>query len=291
MATGAISLSSCFANGKQPSRSMRSTLRKIQRLVGLPTTTVPAAPRQLQNTFSSSAGQWYLPSLGGTSTFWSEIVNPATLRMAIEIMRRLTPDHYLEYLLDFYQAGIDRFGNSWVYADINTVLLGVSKLMQPKSYMEIGVRRGRSMAMVVSQVPDCHVVGFDLWIQNYAGMENTGEAFVKSELGRIGHQGKADFVTGDSKITIPQFFKEQPDVFFDLITVDGDHSVEGARSDLLSVIPRLKVGGVLVFDDTANQSHAGLAKLWHAVVGRNPQFAVHTFNEVGFGVGFAVKKC
>lgn len=243
-----------------------------------------------QNTFASPAGQWYLPALAGPGTFWNEIINPATIRSALQIMQRLTPDKYMEYVIGFYQAGLARFGDQWVYADINTVLLGIAKILQPRSYLEIGVRRGRSMAMVVSQVPNCSVVGFDLWIKNYAGMENPGEEFVRSELNRIGYRGSAELISGDSKMTVPLYFQKRRNPVFDLITVDGDHSETGARLDLENVIPRLKVGGVLVFDDTCNQSHQGLTEVWTELVVNDPRFASHTFNEVGFGVGFAVKK-
>jgi len=49
---------------------------------------------------------------------------------------------------------------------------------------------------------------------------------------------------------------------FDLITVDGDHSEEGAFDDLLNVIPHLNVGGILVFDDIAHPTHPYLLGVW-----------------------------
>jgi predicted O-methyltransferase YrrM len=205
-------------------------------------------------------------------------------------MQRLSPDKYLEYVIGYYKAGLDRFGDQWVHADINTVLIGISKLLQPEVYLEIGVRRGRSMSMVISQVPKCTVIGFDLWIENYAGMDNPGEAFVRQELKRLGYNGTATFVPGDSKVTVPRYFKGNSDSAVDLITVDGDHSERGARLDLENVIPHLKIGGVLVFDDTCNQSHKGLNDLWADLVCKDARFAAYTFNETGFGVGFAVRK-
>jgi len=269
---------------------MRSILKKIRGRLRKQTTNAAVLACVEQNTFTSPAGQWYLPALAGPGTFWNEITRPVTIRGALEIMQRLANDSYTKYVIDFYNAGLARFGDQWVYADINTVLFGISRILQPQSYLEIGVRRGRSMAMVVSQAPTCSVVGFDLWIKDYAGMENPGEEFVRLELNKIGHKGNAEFVSGDSKVTVPLYFQARSNPAFDLITVDGDHSEKGARLDLENVIPHLKVGGVLVFDDTCNQSHRGLTQLWTEVVVNNPSFASHTFNEVGFGVGFAVKK-
>jgi hypothetical protein len=208
----------------------------------------------------------------------------------MRILDKLSRDKYSDFLRNFYRRGLELFDDQWVYADINTTLYTISRMMRPKSYLEIGVRRGRSMAMVASQSPQCDMIGFDLWIEQYAGMENPGESLVRAELKRIGHQGGLEFIDGDSKDTIPQYFHSHPERAYDLITVDGDHSIAGARRDILNVIPRLKVGGVLVFDDVANQDHPGLFEVWQELVGADPSFTAFVFNEVGFGVAFAIRK-
>ena len=190
----------------------------------------------------------------------------------------------------FYKAGLANIGPTWVYADINTVLMGLARRLCVESYLEIGVRRGRSMAMVASQVPDCRIVGFDMWVDDYAGMENPGPAHVREELQRVGYAGSLEFVDGDSKETVPAYFAAHPSEYFDLITVDGDHSTDGARRDLQNVIPRLKIGGALVFDDIANQSHPTLASVWKREVEDDSRFASYSFAEVGFGVGFASRR-
>ncbi len=244
----------------------------------------------VENTYFEDGNQWYLPALAGPSTFLQQASSAATVREVLGVLEKLSADKYLDFIRRFYRHGLSVFGDQWVYADINTVLHSVSRLLRPKRYLEIGVRRGRSMAVVVSQSPRCDVTGFDLWVENYAGMDNPGEAFVREELTRIGHQGSAEFIAGDSRVTVPKYFRANPESTFDLVTVDGDHSVAGARRDLLAVMPRIKTGGVVVFDDTCNQSHPGLAELWDEVVVRNSAFAALTFNEVGFGVGLAVRK-
>lgn len=255
-----------------------------------PVSADPSSYAVSANTYFENGNQWYLPVIAGPSTFAEEASSATTMRGVVEVLNGLTPDRYLDFILRFYERGLNTFGGQWIYADINTVLYTVSKMIQPKDYLEIGVRRGRSLAMVVSQSPGCNVTGFDLWLENYAGMENPGEPFVRAELQRMGHRGSAMFIAGDSHATVPEYFRSNPNAFFDLITVDGDHSVRGARHDLEAVLPRLKVGGVIVFDDTCNQSHPGLSELWVDIVVDNPAFAAFTFNEVGFGVGFAVRK-
>ena len=58
------------------------------------------------------------------------------------------------------------------------------------------------------------------------------------------------------------FFKENPNLFFDLITIDGDHSLKGALRDIKNVLPRLKIGGAIIFDDISSHEHMYLKKLW-----------------------------
>ena len=94
---------------------------------------------------------------------------------------------------------------------------------------------------------------------------------------------------GDSHIVLPDYVRAHPDRFFDLITVDGDHSEAGARADLETVMPRLKVGGALIFDDISNTSHPELAGVWHDVVASRRGYSTFTFSELGFGVGVAIR--
>jgi predicted O-methyltransferase YrrM len=183
-----------------------------------------------------------------------------------------------------------RFGDSWCYADIVTALLAAAQLLQPQSYLEIGVRRGRSMAMVARTCPTAAIVGCDLWAQDYAGMENPGPAFVRAEMHRVGHTGSLDLLSGDSHALLPRYFREHPETAFDLITVDGDHSRRGARQDLRDVLPRLKVGGVLVFDDIAHPDLPHLADVWRTVVCADRRFVTWEFSELGYGVAVAVRR-
>ena len=143
--------------------------------------------------------------------------------------------------------------------------------------------------MVASVSPACDIVACDMFIQGYSGMENPGPELVRSELRRVGFTGGLEFVVGDSHKVLPAFFRAHPDRFFDLITVDGDHSEAGARSDLETVLPRLKPGGAVVFDDVSNPSHPELAGVWTDLFKRHPKYSVFTFTEIGFGVGFAIR--
>lgn len=112
------------------------------------------------------------PPLAGPASFLNDVVGAEPVTLALNVLDVLSPDSYLDFVRNFYKAGLANIGPTWVYADINTVLMGLARRLAAENYLEIGVRRGRSMAMVASQVPDCRIVGFDLWVDDYAGMEN-----------------------------------------------------------------------------------------------------------------------
>jgi predicted O-methyltransferase YrrM len=121
-------------------------------------------------------------------------------------------------------------------------------------------------------------------------MENPGPDFVRAELKRLGHTDQLTLISGDSKETVPQFLTDHPELYFDLITVDGDHSEVGARIDLENVMCRLKVGGVLLLDDLSHPQHRYLEKLWDELITNNDDFDSAKYIELGYGIGFAIRR-
>ena len=240
-------------------------------------------------TYNEKGNQWYDPVKVDPNTFIHSCSSHETLSSVSKILDRLDEDDYLKFLKGFYKSGLEDFDKKWHYADILTVLYGICSTVKISSYLEIGVRRGRSMAIVTSLNPKIDIAGFDLWIENYAGMENPGKDFVKNEMIKLSHVGALRLISGDSKITIPKYFKENPSKYFDLITVDGDHSKRGAIIDIDNVIPRIKIGGFLVFDDINNPNHRVLSKVWNNKIMKSERFLGHEFKGSGLGVGFAIK--
>ena len=241
------------------------------------------------NTCRLPGNQWYRVVLGSAGTLAGLVAQPAVLTAYRDLLSRLKGDAYTDFLRVFVDRGLATYGEAWRYADICTVLLGLASRLDVRDYLEIGVRRGRSMAMVASLRPGARIVGFDIWSEDYAGMENPGPDHVRGVMAEFGHHGPLELVSGDSRATVPAYFASHPDASFDCITVDGDHSEDGAVADLLAVLPRLRVGGVLVFDDIAHPDLPHLGRVWDRVMARRPAFTTHAFRELGYGVALAVR--
>lgn len=203
------------------------------------------------------------------------------------VLAKLTQNDEVAYVQTYYRLAKERFGSHWRSADILTVLWAAATLIKPRSYLEIGVFRGRSSSVVGATCPECAIYGFDLWISDYYAAPNEGADFVRQELQAAGHTGELTLVSGDSRETVPAFLREHPDLYFDLITVDGDHTLQGAAIDLANVLPRLKVGGIVVFDDLCVAPH--LKRLWEAIIKSDARYASWEFTEGGFGVAAGVR--
>ena len=209
-------------------------------------------------------------------------------RSVAAVLERLTPCQDLTLKQMLYQWAQDTFRGHWRYADLFTTLWAAT-LIRPASYLEIGVRRGWSAAVVGAAAPQCAIYGFDLWPPEYDGIANPGPGFVTAELAAAGHEGAVTLVSGDSHETIPDFLRRHPELYFDLITVDGDKTVRGVSSDLANVLPRLKVGGIVVCDDLAMVPT--LRRVWEKLIERDGRYVHWEFRDAGSGVAAAIRVC
>lgn len=211
-------------------------------------------------------------------------------KAVLDVQRRLEPDAYTQYVVELYEQGLEVCGEHWRYLDLLCVLHASASMGRPENYLEIGVRRGRSACVVASACPDVRIYAADLWQEGYAGNENPGQAFVRRELAKIGHKGPLEFLEGDSGVTVPRLWDDYPELSFDLVTVDGDHSADGAWRDLVNVAPRVRVGGVLVFDDIANPYCPDLLEVWRRLVEFDGGLQSFEYDAMGTGVAFAIRR-
>jgi hypothetical protein len=168
------------------------------------------------------------------------------------------------------------------------ILYKLSNLFNPTTYLEIGVREGASLLSVlvkeesiVKFVTDCLMDGrnhitpeliervselytlknpielflFDNW--NYEGSEG-GQERLENLLHKGLNANQYKIFNGDSRETLPVFLENYV-CKFDLVFVDGDHTLECAWSDLMNLKDRFKI---LVFHDLYHPDHKGLEKLF-----------------------------
>ena len=234
--------------------------------------------------------QLFDPHLIGTNKISKEAVSYETIQSVLEILDKLEPEPCISFVKKFIKKGIHEHGKNWKYADINTLLFSIGNSIKVKNYLEIGVRRGRSLCMIASQCKDLEIFGFDMWIPGYVGVDNPGKEFVINELKKVEYSGKISFIDGDSKKTIPKFFNDNPNLYFDVITVDGDHSLMGATKDLRNVRDHLKIGGIIIFDDISSHEHPYLKKVWEKEIKSLNNFYTWEFDDLGLGIAFAIRK-
>lgn len=163
----------------------------------------------------------------------------------------------------------------------------LARQIVPATFLEVGVRRGWSTAAVAIASPDCQIYAFDEWHVNYAGVPNPGPQFVQDELSKFGYNKTINFISGNSHVTLRDFFGKNPDKMMDMILIDGDHSVEGATQDLMDTMPHVTVGGAVVFDDIIDC--AGLQDVWNNLFNHFPNFKYFSYRGNKPGVACAIR--
>ncbi len=158
---------------------------------------------------------------------------------------------YLDFIVENETAhGIDQwdgfkkdFGVKTYYADY--VKAGFK--YKPKSIMEIGIRFGYSaMALVYGSqragIKDINLVGLDDEGYHQGSNQEAADHFLK-----LFPECNAKFYTIN---TVTNGFPEEiEDQTFDLIHVDGNHSVAGALKDMMNSWRILNKGGLMIVDD------------------------------------------
>jgi len=230
---------------------------------------------------SSGTAAWHI-----ADTVVKRASSGATHRLLLDIWRRIERDRYLAETVRTLEEAVEHGQPYW---DLCCALAAYTELYLPERYLEIGVRQGRSVAVVAAIRPEVDLYLFDMWYPDYAGEANPGPDFVRGQLECVGHRGRAHFVTGRSQQTIPAFFADgrRPGAF-PLITVDGDHRDEGARKDLDNVVAHLAPGGMLVFDDITHAEYPTLRDTWRGFLSEHPDFSDRENTRDATGTAIAI---
>jgi Methyltransferase domain len=154
---------------------------------------------------------------------------------------------------------------SWTYSgqpgeDLHDALRQAAAQIRPSTYLEIGVDGGGSLKTVLSMCHPKRIILADCWNPKYSGHGITSNKHIKKVLGFHKYTGETIYLDGDSKETIPKFILDYPIKPVELILIDGDHSLEGALTDLLNCWPLLADDGVLVVDDIGHPNYPDVEK-------------------------------
>jgi predicted O-methyltransferase YrrM len=158
------------------------------------------------------------------------------------------------HLADIYDLINKEVVNIWL------ILAYLAKTLKPQRYMELGTRRGFSMAIVGARRKSARLIGFDLWIPGYAGNDNPGPDFVKSELQKVGHTGLVEFIAGDSAQTVPAYDNS---ILCPLILNDAGHDFDSVYRDAKNCLLHLAPGGYLIIDDLQD---GDVKRAWDTVI-------------------------
>ena len=128
----------------------------------------------------------------------------------------------------------------------------------PKSYLEIGVAEGHTLAAAVSGWELEELVLCDNWTGKYGGMKRENHQHIEFLLGQLHFPlEKVTFLDGASQIVIPEYFAQDPDrSYFDVIFIDGDHSPYGLMCDLHNTINHAKI---IIIHDMKHSEHLYLS--------------------------------
>lgn len=134
-------------------------------------------------------------------------------------------------------------------ANFYSLLAYVASSYPIDSYLEVGCRTGVS-ANVVTYLAEKYLNIFfavDSWSGSCAGFPNTLDLFLQN---MTHYEGNLYLYQEISQTALPKINNT-----FDLITIDGDHSEQGAYLDLIMSFPKLRKGGFLVFDDLTHHPY------------------------------------
>lgn len=205
-------------------------------------------------------------------------------------------------------AKLDAFGGWAVSHMCMMATMPLLRTQLPRRYLEIGVNEGYSLLAMITSLRLQYLlhnpqeismplfdelVLADVWGRQYGGTGRGTHRHIENLLRTSNVDLKTvHFLDGDSKKTVPAFFKSRAaSVPIDVIYVDGDHSYNGARTDLENVLPH--IGKVLFFDDMYHPAHCvkdRLLELHRTMVERLKNDYYVFINRHGFGFAIFIRR-
>lgn len=129
----------------------------------------------------------------------------------------------------------------------------LDKVRQGGVMAEIGVDRGDFSLEILTRCKPEKLHLFDIDISRLVNPD------IRAELASEDSRLKTHI--GDSSTNLGRM----PDAYFDMVYVDGDHDYKGVVKDIEAVLPKMKPGAILIFNDytvwsATSMYHCGVAR-------------------------------
>lgn len=130
------------------------------------------------------------------------------------------------------------------------------------SYIEIGVQEGFTLRWVLKNNPNLQrVLVCDNWRGDYGGSDRTNHDHILKVLEEESFpRERVQFLDGDSRFLLLNYFQDYPKAHFQLAFLDGDHSDYGLWYDLLYIFPYVDI---ILVDDIRHPNHLYLRGVLH----------------------------
>ena len=154
---------------------------------------------------------------------------------------------------------------SWTYGHFQNLITSKSKLENELIVVEVGVARGGHIRHLLDNFGDNikELYGVDPYLSGFDETDSFSNKkqkeydnlFLWVTEKYCKHDKYKHF--RDSSVKIIDNFKDNS---VDAIYIDGDHTYEGAKSDIEIWLPKLKIGGLIAGDDIYTKHCPGVKK-------------------------------
>ena len=114
-----------------------------------------------------------------------------------------------------------------------------------KNVMEIGFNGGHSAEIFLSSNPDIQLTSFDIGQHSYVSV---GKEYIDNTF-----PNRHTLILGNSLETVPKYIKNN-NIKFDIIYIDGGHTYDIAKGDLLNCKQLAHSKTIVIMDDTIEKT-------------------------------------
>ena len=178
--------------------------------------------------------------------------NPDTHKRIHELLcDKVNAEPKLKALRDYVESNIFGFGERSFYWLFKLIAETQNNNF---NFLEIGVFRGQTLALVRTLSPKANIVGITPLDTTNDGVNHHWESDYKADIKKL-HD---DFKLKQPKIikglsTDADVIDKVSKTTWDVIYIDGGHAYEVAKSDIYKYSSFVKVGGYLIIDDCCNR--------------------------------------